>query len=170
MNYSQTFIDAIAHHLDEFDITFDTVNNEVVVSFTANKQEMSVTMQGSGAISFNGETFVTAKEFADKFDEVVGVYRRKRPFLRVDVNHDFWRKLGVEILPRFIEKPIIHVAGNESSSIFTADEQTFVIRSFPDYKLSGDIGYQYSPKETTTHYNLSSFLDLVESDLEKKLL
>lgn len=170
MNYSQTFIEAIAHHLDEFYITFDTVNREVIVSFIANKTGVVATMKENGDIVFNGETFTSVKAFADKFDEIIGVYRRKRPFLRVDVNHDFWRKLGVEILPRFIEKPIFHVAGNESSSIFTADEQTFVIRSFPDYKLSGDIGYQYSPKETTTHYNLGAFLDLVESDLEKKLL
>jgi hypothetical protein len=169
MNYNKTFIEAIAHHLDEFDITFDTVNREVIVSFVANKTEMTATIHGNGYIGFNGETFTSVKTFADKFDEVVGVYRRKRPFLRVEVNHDFWRKLGVEILPRFIEKPIIHVAGNKSSSIFVADEQTFVIRSFPD-STSGDIGYQYSPKETNTHYNLENFLDLVESDLEKKLL
>ena len=170
MNYTQTFIDAIAHHLDEFDIIFDADNADIVVTFIANKQEMLAIMKENGDIVFNGETFTSVKTFADKFDEVIGVYRRKRPFLRVDVNHDFWRKLGVEILPRFIEKPIIHVAGNESSSIFTADEQTFVIRSFPDYKLSGDIGYQYNHKETATHYNLNAFLDLVESDLEKKLL
>lgn len=170
MNYNKTFIEAIAHHLDEFDITFDSVNDEVIVSFIANKTEMSATIQESGSIRFNGETFTSTKEFADKFDAVVGVYRRRRPFLRVEINHEFWRKLGIEILPRFIQKPIIHVAGEKSSSIFAVDEYTFAIRSFPDYKLSGDIGYQYNHKETTTHYNLNAFLDLVESDLEKKLL
>lgn len=170
MNYSQTFIEAIAHHLDEFDITFDAVNNDIVVMFIANKQEMTVTMRDNGDIEFNGETFTSTKAFADKFGAVVGVYRRRRPFLRVEINHDFWKKLGVEILPRFIKKPIIHVSGEKSSSIFAVDEYTFAVRSFPDYKLSGNIGYQYNHKETTTHYNLNAFLDLVESDLEKKLL
>lgn len=170
MNYSQTFIEAIAHHLDEFDIIFDTDNADIVVTFIANKQEMKATMHDNSDIEFNGETFNSTKAFADKFDAVVGVYRRRRPFLRVEINHDFWKKLGVEILPRFIKKPIIHVSGEKSVSIFAVDEYTFAVRSFPDYKLSGDIGYNYNHKKTSIHYNLNAFLDLVESDLEKKLL
>jgi len=170
MNYNKTFIEAIAHHLDEFDIIFDTDNADIVVTFTANKQEMKATTHDNGDIEFDGETFNSTKTFADKFDAVVGIYRRRRPFLRVEINHDFWKKLGVEILPRFIKKPIIHVAGEKSVSIFAVDEYNFAIRSFPDYKLSGDIGYHYNHKETSIHYNLNAFLDLVESDIEKKLL
>lgn len=170
MIYPKTLIEAIAHHLDEFDIWFSPADDDVIVSFTAGKKQMSVAQHGNGDIKFNDETFTTTKAFVDKFEEVVGKYRRRRPFLRVEVNHDFWKELGIVILPRFVRTPIIHVSGRTSEANFIVDGYSVSIRSLPYEGNDADIVYHYNQYDTVYHRNLNAFLDLVESDLEKKLL